>query len=95
MGFLSMFFGDPERKRRENQQKDSEQDYLRHKKLVDAKQAAPKRLQPIVKSKRKGKAFVYRSLGSTNPDALFTWAEPQGKLQHKKKRRQQPDFSLI
>jgi len=82
MGFLSMFFGDPERKRREKQQKDSEQDYLRHKKLVDAKQAAPKRLQPTVKSKRKSKAFVYRSLGSTNPNAFFNFGNKT-----KKKRK--------
>jgi hypothetical protein len=34
--------------------------------------------------------------GNMNPDALFTWDEPQGKRQRKKKRRQQqPDFSLI
>ena len=34
--------------------------------------------------------------GNMNPDALFTWDEPQSKRQHKKKRRQQQsDFSLI
>jgi hypothetical protein len=80
MGFLSMFFGDPERKRREKQQKDSEQDYLRHKRIVDEKQSAPRILQPIVKSK--GKVFSYRSLGSTNPDAFFNFG-------NKKKRKKQ------
>jgi hypothetical protein len=88
MGFLSMFFGDPERKRREKQQKDSEQDYLRHKRIIDEKQAAPKRLQPLVKSK--GKVFSYKSLGSTNPDAFFNFGNKK-----KNKRKKQSEFNLF
>jgi hypothetical protein len=92
MGFLSMFWGDPERKRREKQQKDSEQDYLRHKRIIDERQATPKRLPVLVK--RKGKAFSYRSLKATNPNAFFNFGNKK-KSKGKRNKHNKKEFSLI
>ena len=83
---MSMFFGDPERKRREKQEKDSEQDYLRHKRVVDAKQAPPKRLLVVKQNKSKPLNF-----GSTNPQVFFNF----GQKKSKGKRKKQTNFSLF
>jgi hypothetical protein len=77
-----MLFGDPERNRREKQQKEADQDYYRHKKIVVDRQAAPKRLL-IVKQKK----INYNSLGSTNPNAFFNFGNKKRKNKRYRKKQ--------